>query len=159
MFDNLGVGIGPLPNGSPGGGGLVCFPMELYETPILDLTIVTPPLEFIPARPGLIALPTSNSRFVIEQVAGAQTVPLTFRVTQDLINSNFANSTTVPSNADVNGGVVPFISGGANISSLTNRRFPNTPFMFQMLTGAQGTGGFVLRGKFVTVVGWAAVGS
>jgi hypothetical protein len=156
--DFLGPGTGPIPLGS-GGSGLSAFPVESFTTSILDLTQVVAGLELVPARAGYI--PRLGGGFWdIEQVVGTQTNPPTIQAGSDTAHSNFIASTNAtPSNASTNAAATPCVISGPNqasgggVQSLTN-----ATIFVDITVGATGTGGFVLKGRFVVNVLWMAVG-
>ena len=157
MNDVLGNGAGP--SGFPGGGGLVAYPDECFQTPQLDLTVPTLGIELVPAKPGYYPM-FVNGRWLIESHAGTQTTPPTTQAGSDAGHVNFlANASTTPANADVNNANPPSISTSINAGTVnTVQRIPNATVFFDVVAGAQGTGGFALRGKFTCIVKWVATG-
>lgn len=159
--DFLGGGAGPLPNGSPGGGGLVAFPFESFVTPILDLTKAQLGVEIVPAKPGHVAVILATSLWFIEQVAGTQTSPPTLQAGSDPAHTNsIPSSSTTPSNADVatSASILPALAVGPTSQSAAVgvRRFVNAPIILDVTAGAQGTGGFSLKARFQCRVIWMA---
>jgi len=153
------VGLGPAPLGSPGSAGLVAFPVELYQTPNLDLTVPNLGIELIPAKPGHFPV-LVNANWIIDSASGTQTTPPTTRAGSDAGHVNFASQTsTKPSNASVNGANVPSMGDGNANAALTLRRIPNAPVIFDIVAGAQGTGTFAVRGRFSVSVNWVSVKS
>lgn len=159
MYDILGSGAGPAPLGRAGGSGLVVYPDECFQTQQIDLTQVASSIELLPAKPGYFPVLIA-AHFLIEATSGTQTTPLTCRAGSDAGHVNFFPTTAnAPSNADVNATNVPSISTSINAGSANNiQRIPNATVFFDITAGAQGTGGFTLRGKFNLIVKWVSVG-
>lgn len=157
MNDFIGSGLGPSQVGNQISGSLVAFPLDTYATPQLDLTQVVTGIELVPAKPGHIPV-SATARFLIESTTGTQTTPLVSQAGSDAAHTNFKASTSAPANVDVTGAPVPAISSAVGGSAVTTQRIPNATVFFDITAGAQGTGGFTLRGKFVVVVRWQAVG-
>jgi len=157
MFDFFtDGGLGPIPDGSPGAGSLVPFPLEVYQTPILDLTKPNLGIELFPAKPGYVAL-SNLVEWVITQVTGTQTGVLSAQAGSDPAHRNLFNSqATQPSNATVNGANPPSRSGNQTLA-FTVKLFPGAPVILDVTAGAVGTGGFTLNGFFVAYVFWMAV--
>lgn len=159
-------GLGPAPIGSPGGGLSVAWPIESFETPSLDLTVVQSNIELVPARPGYIALGFA-ALWLIEAISGTQTSPPTLQAGSDAAHSNFIPSTnSLPSNANINGGTtLPFLASSGSfiiISSPTTttlQRLPNTTTFLDITAGAAGTGDFALRGRLIVGVKWCSARS
>ena len=156
--DNLGYGQGPASLGSPGSGAIISFPYEMYQSPQLDLTQINLGIELVPAKPGYIAT-RQGSLWVIELVQGVQTVPLQVQAGSNAAHTNFFASSPVPSNVDVNGAVPPCFATSPVVTSAANtvQQFPNTPIIMDVTVGAQGTGGFALKGRLCSIVFWAPV--
>lgn len=156
--DFLGNGLGPVPGSNPG-GGLVAYPNETFETPILDLTVPQLGIELVPAKPGHIAF-SILAATIIESVTGTQVTPATWRAGSDAARVNQSPLVSTPSNANVNAANPPCVGGlGGNIFTSPQQQFANTPVLLDVVSGASGTGGFSLRGRFSMSITWLAVGS
>jgi hypothetical protein len=156
MFDILGQGEGPIPQGA---AGLVPYPNETYASPVLDCTQVVSGLELIPAKPGY-APNFGGSFWVIERVVGTQTTGLNFQAGSDPAHLNFFVSTVGrPTNAEVNGAAPPSLGAGGVIAAATVAKIPNAPVFLDITLSASGTGGFVLLARLVVGVIWIPVGS
>lgn len=155
--DYFGNGAGPLALSQPS-GGLVAYPVETYITPSLDLTIVQLGIELIPAKPGHIVAITVTG-FLLESVTGTQTTPLQARAGSDPTHTNISPLiTTNPTNAQVNSANTPCTAGGLSSNSVPVQILPSLPVFLDIVAGAQGTGGFSLRGRLAARVAWAAIG-
>lgn len=152
-------GLGPSLFQGPGtpSAGAVAYPIEIYSTPILDLTKIVSGIEAIPARPGYIAT-QFNSRWIVQQLSGTQTSPPTYQMGSDPAHQNFVPSTAAPSNASVNAIVGTPALGNGGLLQTGLQFFPNAPVFFDVTAAAQGTGGFALLARHVSVVWWIAVG-
>lgn len=159
--DYLGNGLGGIPLGSPNAATLSAFPAEEYQSPLLDFTVPNLGVEIVPAKPGYVAvrMVAGAIGFVIEQVAGTQTTPMTMNAGSDPAHTNIYISSTVrPANADVNTAVPPSIAATPTPAATTVQLFPNAPIVLDITAGAQGTGGFTLKGRFLIRVQWIPVG-
>ena len=163
MFDNLGVGAGPSPLGSPGSGSLVMFPAESFETALLDLTVPNLGVEIVPAKPGYISVP-NTAVWLIEQAQGNQTVPLSVQLGSDPAHVNWlASVSTFPTAAQFNAcvGITPCEPGGVGFAggaALALPHPPNTPIFMDVTAGAQGTGPMIFKARLVIWVFWVAGG-
>lgn len=159
LTDFVQPGLGPGLPGDPSSGiGVVAFPVETFETQTLDLTVANLGLELIPARPGYVPVFVS-SYFVITASSGTQTSPLVSQAGQDAAHTNFWASQNGLSNATVNAGTAPYASiGPMAAAAATVQRNKNATVILDVTTGAVGTGGFTLSGRFVVVVNFAATG-
>lgn len=165
MID-YGMGVGPLMLEGPGTNsagslGLV----EIFQSPLLDLTQTYSNIELVPARPNLVPYPTDLAgpgSWLIEKLAGVQTSPPTIRAGSDAGHQNFILTTsTTPSNANFNASAAaPCISSGPNtgVTSGTLKRIPNTPILFDLTSPAAGTGGYICLARYFVAVMWIAVG-
>jgi len=157
----LGQGQGPAPIGPGTTGALSAYPVEMYQSPLLDLTQTVSGIELIPARPGYIPI-IELALWETEFTAGTQTSPPTVRAGNDAGHTNFINtSSTTPSNANVNAANVPCLITGPTgaLSNQTAQQIPNATVLLDVTAGAAGTGGFALRAKLVCMIFWVAVGS
>ena len=154
MFDFQDSGAGPIAQGAT---GRITYPNEAYVTPLLDLTVVTLGIEFIPARPGHIPQ-IGASNWIIELVSGTQTVPASFQAGSNAAHNNIFTTAARPATADVNGANPPSLSTGGVIAATTNQLLPNLPVFLDVTAAAQGTGNFKLKARFVCRVSWLAVG-
>ena len=160
LADYLIPGTGPLSDGSPGSGALGAYPMEVFETPSLDLTKTYSGIELIPARPGylpFLLLP----QWMITIASGTQTSGATAQAGSNAAHTNFFNTTAnTPSNAAVNAAVgnTPCRGGNPSAATSTLRRFTNRPVLMDITVGAQGTGNFALACRFIAIVGWVPTG-
>lgn len=156
-FDTLGVGAGPVPLGPT--ASLAAYPVEAFESPILNLATTTLGIEMIPAKPGYFPS-LINLFWIITSKAGTQTTPPTCRAGANSTHDNlWTTSSTTPSNASVNGAAPPSVAFGPLTVNYAARALPNTPIIMDVTTGAQGTGGFTLRAKMLLVVFWLPEGS
>jgi len=162
--DFLGGGLGPIPLGSPAGGGLLAFPAESFISPLLDLTVPTLGIELVPARPGYFAVPSGNAIILVEQAAGTQTSPPTTRAGSDPGHTNsIPSASTQPTSGAINGliaaGALPgFTIGPVSTANTAGvQQLANTPIILDIVTGAQGTGGYILKAKIEIRVFWVAV--
>lgn len=158
-------GLGPL-SLEPAGlisAGRVPFPVEIYASPLLDLTQAVSGVEIIPAKPGYI--PTTRTVggvfWVIENVTGTQTTPPTLRAGSNAARTNFIiQVSTTPANADVNGANPPSLSNAAAaVATTTVQLFPNTPVYLDIVAPAAGTGGYKCMAKIISIITWMAVRS
>ncbi len=155
-MDYFEAGLGPISEGSPGASSLVAFPVLQYQTPVLDLTVPNLGIEIIPAKPNHVPFLT-GSVWIITAVSGTQTVPLVAQAGNNAAHSNiFPSNATSPSNADVNSAAVPSLGTGYS-NAISTALLTNTPAIFDVTSGAQGTGGFILRGRLYVAVIWIAV--
>lgn len=152
-------GLGPVSlKGDGSGSGLVAYPAEVFTTPLLDFTVPTLGIELVPAKPGHYPIQLTNPRtIIIESVSGTQATAAQIRAGSDPAHTNYLPLTNQPSNANVNGAVPPSFAPGSNVVNTTHR-IPNTPVIFDLVTGAVGTApGFVLKARYMTVVIWISV--
>lgn len=159
--DYLGNGVGPMSFGPQAGGGLVAFPCEAFETALLDLTVPNLGIEIIPAKPGHFPV-LLNPLWIIEQFAGTQTAPGACNAGSNPAHNNFLLSFTQPSNANVNAITTTpcTLSAGTPVAPANSvTRIPNAPVILDITQGSAGTGGFVLKGRFVLYVFWVPAGS
>jgi hypothetical protein len=161
MIDYLGTGLGPQNLGSPGAAGLVAFPMEVFISPVLDLSKVTLGIEIIPGRTGLIPWRTSMA-WLIEDASGTQATAPVLQAGSDAAHTNFFPSSSSPTNSDVASciGVTPCFSPGFANSSVNqqNQKFAGLPTIMDITSGGLGSVGYTLRGRFYTTVFWMSVG-
>ena len=74
-------------------------------------------------------------------------------------HTNLFASQAIPSNATVNAVTAPpGLCTGVASAALTSQCITNAPIIMDITAGAQGTGGFLLKGKFVIWVNWIAIG-
>jgi len=134
------------------------YPVEVYQSPLLDLTKTVSNVEFVPARKGFFPLAITTS-CIVESVSGVQTSPPTLRAGNNVTHDNFiATDTGDPTNAAVNAAVAPAYVGNL-ISSFvadTVMNFTNSPVLFDITAPAVGTGGYACMARFVTTVIWVA---
>jgi len=153
----FGQALGPNPLGSPSGSSLVMYPVEIFQTPLLDFTQPISNIELAPARRGYAPV-VALGRFLIEQVAGTQTTPPTTQAGNDPTHTNvIPQGNSSPSNTQVNTAVPPAF-GTVSLPATTVKLLTNSPVLFDIVAGAQGTGGFVFKGKFVASIFWIAIG-
>lgn len=160
-FDTLGTGAGPSALGSPGGASLVRYPVEVYQSPLLDLGIVQS-VELIPAKPGFIpACPVVQAFWMIEGLNGTQTLPPTWQVGSDPSHRNFIDrqTTTTPFTGE---GTTPPYYTQIFTSFLTNVPvLPNLPTYLDIVSAAAGTpangAAFQVLARLVVPVMWIAV--
>lgn len=155
-MDILGNGLGPSRNSSSPSSGMVAFPSEIYESPLLDLTQVTLGIELIPAKPGYFPV-LSSARWLIEAFSGAQTTPCTSQAGNDPAHTNVLAAGTSPTNGATNTSVPPCVLSAGSAAAVTVKRFANAPVIFDVTAGAQGTGGFTLMAKFFCTINWFAL--
>lgn len=156
--DVLGVGTGPTALGGSGSSGLINYPIETYVTPTLDLTQTVSGIELIPAKPGHVPL-VYLARWIIYSVTGTQTTPATHKAGNNTAHTNiFASSSTNPSNANVNA-AAPVSTAAGPVTVQPSNITPNAPVIFDLTSGAVGTGGFALRARLAAFVIWVAQGS
>lgn len=158
------VGAGPQSLEGQGllSASLGAYTLEVYQTPLLDLTKTYANIELVPARPGFIPclLRSVNlNRWLLESASGTQTTPPTIRAGSDIGHSNFIPvDVTSPSNARVNAGIVPVQISGPPAAAIGVKQFPGLPIYFDVTIPAAGTGGYSAMAKYTCVVGWIAVG-
>ena len=158
VADILGNGLGPEPLGSPGGGGLVAFPCETFQTLLLDLTKTVSGIELVPARNGHVAFQLA-SFWIIESTTGTQTSPPTVQAGNNGAHTNYIPSSgTTPSNANVAATVAPGVTAGPFAAGNSIQIPINSPVLLDVTSGATGTGNFTLMGRLVTLVTWSEVG-
>lgn len=162
MID-IPVGLGPQQLEGPGSAsaGLGAFAFEFFQTPLLDLTKTYSNIELIPARPGFIPISSTNvEKWVIELVQGTQTSPPTVRAGSDAAHTNFINNqNNTPSNAIVNTTVPPAVTIGNNLNFvLPVQSLPGVPVFFDLVSPAQGTGGYIVKARYVCGIAWVPVG-
>lgn len=162
MID-FGMGVGPQSLEGPGTQSASAGPfVDLFQSPLLDLTQVVSNIELVPARPNLIPFPVNlvTAFWFVEQRSGTQTSPPTIQAGSDAAHQNFFTTTsTTPSNANLNASVVPApIAGpGIGVFSGTLKRIPNAPIMLDLTVPAAGTGGYSCRARIFVVVAWIAL--
>lgn len=141
--------------------GRVPYPLEIYTTPLLDLSQVVTDLEIVPARFGYVPVNRVSgvALWVIESIVGTQTTPPTIKAGSNTARTNFfASSSATPSNADVNGANVPSISNASSaIAAVGLQLLPNSPIYFSITSPAAGTGGYKCMARLVFNVAWTAV--
>ena len=153
------MGLGPQAFAGPGlgSGAALPFPLETYQTPLLDLTKTYSNIELLPARPGFYPVIIS-SMWLIESHSGTQTTPPTIQAGNDLNHVNIIPlSATRPSNANVNAigqnGICTASAAAAN----TVQKIIGVPVFFDLTVPAVGTGGYSCFGHYVLIVCWMAV--
>lgn len=156
------LGTGPQTLEGPGtnSAAVVAYPVEPFQTPLLDLTKTYSNVELIPARPGYVPIVASGffPEWVIESVTGTQTSPPTIRAGNDAGHVNTIPSTaTTPTNALVNTAVPPTVVTGPANPAVTLKRIPNAPVFMDITVAAQGTGGYSCLARLSIVVYWFAV--
>jgi hypothetical protein len=160
--DYLGQALGPMALGPfPTSGFQVMYPIEIYQTQILDLTKTASGIELVPAKPGHYPVIFSSTRFLVEAVNGTQTTPAQMQAGSDAAHTNLFISSALPSNANVNAvspSALPGLALGPALATDTIRRIPNATVLMDITAGAQGTGSFALRGKLSINVAWIAIG-
>src|SRR6267142_2458719 len=161
MLDtSLGTGPQALEGSNTNSASVGAYPVELFQTPLLDLTKTYSNIEIIPARPGYfpVVLSSSFPEWVIESVSGTQTSPPTIQAGNDAGHVNtIPNTATTPSNALVNAAVPPTVASGPAAPAATVKRVPNTPVFMDVTVAAQGTGGYSCLARLSFVVCWIAV--
>jgi hypothetical protein len=159
--DYLGGAAGPATYGKPPGGGLVSYPSEIYQSPLLDLTAVQLKIEIIPAKPGHIPL-FLNFNWIIEAFAGTQTAAGSCNLGSNAAHNNYVASFGPPTNANINSiTTVPNASFGVSslvITANAVQRIVNAPVFLDIASGSTGTGGFVLKGKLAIRMIWTPAG-
>lgn len=157
LNDYLARGQGPVPLGSTGGGSLCGFPVENFQTPLLDLTTANLAIELVPARPGYAPI-VNFAEWIISQKFGTQTSTATYRAGSNTGHSNFIASVSEPSNAQVNAGSSgPYIASSAFTALIDVKLIPNATVYLDVTAGASGTGGFALLASLSVSVAWVAV--
>lgn len=152
------AGVGPQSLEPGVAGATVAYPPELYQTPLLDLTVAPQSnIELVPARPGHIPI-NINRLWVIELLTGTQVTPATMQAGSDATQSNFMPLVSSPTNANVNGFTTPFFFTGGSATLDTVKQLVNTPVFFNLVTPASGTGGFSLKGRLLVHVNWVSIG-
>ena len=159
--DYLGGAVGPFPLSAGFGGGLVSYPNETFETPLLDLTVVTTGIEIVPAKPGHIPLLAVAGSWLIESFAGVQTAPGSIKLGSDPTHTNLLSTVVLPPNATL--AAIVSLPSRANSTSTTvaantAQRLVNTPVILDVISPSTGTGGFALKGRYHFSVIWAPVG-
>lgn len=154
-------GVGPQKLEGPDmlSGSIGAYAVEVFQTPLLDLTKTYQKIELVPARPGYfpINLTTGKAQWSIEKVSGTQTTPPTIRAGNDPAHTNFFTSTsTNPSNADVNGANPPSVANGPFLPLGTE--FSNATVYFDLTSPAVGTGGYSCMARLTCAVAWISVG-
>jgi hypothetical protein len=155
----LGLGPQSLQGPNTGSGSSVAYPLEFYQTPLLDLTKTYSNIEIIPARPGYVAL-IFFTRWMIESKNGTQVTPITCQAGSNITKNNNLALNSNPSNINVNNAsTVPpcFVLGQSQL--VPAPVLINTPILFDVVTPASGTGGFSLMARLFVSAIWAAVGS
>lgn len=167
MRQNIYMGVGPqaLQPTLVGGGASVAYPVELYQTPVLDLTKTLFGMELVPARPG--HFPFQVFRWwLITQKNGTQTSPIAYRsgsneanAIQPTPHNNFVSAGASPSNADVNNVnlVIPCWAAGSSGAG-NAQRLTNKPIIMDITAAAVGTGNFSLFASLATFVAWSPTG-
>lgn len=159
--DFLGPGAGPISTGT-GGAGFGAYAVEAFESPILDLTTTALGVELVPARPFYTPRLITAS-WLIEKVAGTQTSPPTVRAGNDAAHGNFIGQmSTTPSNANTNAAATPCVVTGPTAGTAlgpTVQTITNAPVLLDIVSGATGTGGFMLKARLVVLVLWFAPSS
>jgi len=151
MQDFLGNGLGPT-------NGLVVFPLETYVTDPIDLTLVTPGIEIIPAKPGHVPF-LVGSTWIIEKASGTQTSPPTVQGGTNAAHNNVFTSNTSPANADVTGATPPSISAGVGAAIPSPAAVTaNLPVIMDITAGATGTGTFAVVARLSVTIAWFAEG-
>lgn len=163
MFDQISdAGLGPIPQGTPPAGALVAYSQETFQTQVLDLTVPNLGIEIAPAKPGHVPV-VNFLNWIITQAAGTQTTPLSFQSGSDAAHTNFAPSqATHPSNAEVATAIglaagQAIVCASSSIPGFPQKVIPNAPLILDITAGAQGTGGFSLKGFFMINILWMAV--
>lgn len=161
MRTNTYAGLGPqsLQGAGSGSGENPAYPLEVYQTPVLDLTKTYSDVELLPARPGYFPV-ILTSVWVIISRSGTQTTPPTFQAGNNTAHTNLiASVSTLPSNADVNGANPP--SQTSTVGAVVNltQRIVNATSYFDITAAASGTGGYSCMAQLVVEVVWMASGS
>ena len=153
-------GIGPQKLEGPDmlSGSIGAYALEVFQTPLLDLTKTYLNIELIPARPGYFAQGLLGlTAWSIEKKSGVQVTPPTIRAGNDSTHTNlFSSTATTPSNTNVNGANPPSTATGPSGSLAA--QIPNTTVYFDLTSPAVGTGGYVCMARFTCAVFWVAVG-
>lgn len=153
------MGLGPQALEGPGlvSGSNVAFPLEIYQTNLLDLTIPHLNIELVPAKPGHIPIQLSRN-WIVESRSGTQVTPAQFQAGSNAAHNNYNTLSSTPSNANVNGSTpIAYLLGGT-AQPMNLQLFPNTPIMLDVISGASGTGGFSLKARYDMHILWVAVG-
>ena len=160
-FDTLGAGAGPSALGSPGGASLVRYPVEIYQSPLLDLSLIQT-VELIPAKPGHIpACPVVQAFWIIEALNGTQILPPTWQVGSDPSHQNFIarQTTTTPFTGE--GTNPPYYTQIFTSFITTAPSLPNLPTYLDILSAATGNpangAAFQVIARLVVPVMWIAV--
>ena len=154
---NLGLGPQALSGSQSNSGSANAFPYETYQTPLLDLTMSQLGIEIIPARPGHIPL-LFQIFWIMETLSGTQVTPLQAQMGSNAAHNNLAPLSSAPSNATVNGFTTPFYTRGGASAGNGTQQIPNSPVFLDVVSGAQGTGGFALKGRLLVATYWVAIG-
>jgi hypothetical protein len=163
MIDTV-MGAGPQLLEGPGtnSAAVGAYPVETFQTPLLDLTKTYANIELVPARPGYYPVGYVGAGFpqwVIESASGTQTSPPTVQVGSDAAHQNtLALSAATPTNAKVNVATPPTIVDGPTLAATTIQRIPNAPVFFDLTVPAAGTGGYSCMARLVIYICWIAVG-
>jgi hypothetical protein len=156
------IGTGPalLEGAGTNSAGEVAYLIEVFQTPLFNLTNTYSNIEIIPARPGYYPL-AFNTAWIIESLSGTQTSPLTLRAGSNPGHSNiFPLQSTNPSNANVNVAVPPSIASGLTIAVPNNTQQIAKATVYMDITApASGTGGFACTARMSFFVLWIPFGS
>jgi len=172
MRSSIWQGLGPQALQGPANAASCAragaYPIEAYQTPILDLTKTYSNIELVPARPGYVAL--ARSRFwIVTSVQGVQTSPPTCRAGSNTelesstgepssIHDNFFPlASTAPSNASVNAiTTTPVLIAGSSAAN-NLQLFQGRTVFLDVTAPAVGTGGFKLFAMLLVTVQWVAL--
>lgn len=151
-------GLGPqdLEGAGSGSGAIISIPPEIYQTPLLDISIPFAGMELVQARPGYIPFAQLSGFWVIESVIGTQVTPATFRAGSDAGRINYIPLAAQPSNTAVNTAQPPAITSAVVGAAVTVQLLPNVPIFMDLVSGASGTGGFKCMARFVLPIFWFA---
>lgn len=172
MRQSIWQGAGPQPlQGAANAASCArasAYPLETYQTPILDLTKTYSGIELVPARPGYVATPRSRVWTVIS-VSGTQTSPATYNAGSNTglesstaepasIHDNFMpQANALPTNATINSGTTPPFVTNATSAANNLQLFANAPVLLDISVPAAGTGGFKLLMMLTVTVEWIAL--
>lgn len=156
---SLQPGVGPESlEGQSASGSILAYPGEIYQTPLIDISQPLSNLELIPARIGYfpVFIAGLGGMCAIESVTGTQTSPVHIQAGNNAAHTNLFATTTLPSNADVNGASVPSLT---TLNPPTNllTMIQNATVFFDITVPAVGTGGFKCLARFAVVVVWMSV--
>src|SRR6267142_1271140 len=158
MLDtSLGTGPQALEGSNTNSASVGAYPLEPFQTPLLDLTKTYSNIEIIPARPGYFPVILSGffPEWVIESVVGTQTSPPTVQAGNNAAHNNSIPTTaTTPTNALVNTAVPPTTVTGPGNPAVTLKQFPNTPVFMDITVAAQGTGGYSCLARLSFILHW-----